>query len=169
MKIRELSPDVILSNGRIFTLDAESTIAQAVAIKDIQVDLTIVGGDVVWERALADQKPRAMSQRVSEVNCARVADQPFHLLRLSIGRTYGSSQITSSRGCNVREICVGARSGAWATHNPSPAKKSARPSDDQPTTVSGASQTRRGGSPSLPTHGPDSNAEASLLDLQAHA
>jgi predicted amidohydrolase YtcJ len=26
-------------------------------IKDIQVDLTIVGGDVVWERELADQKP----------------------------------------------------------------------------------------------------------------
>lgn len=29
-------------------------------IKDIQVDLPIVGGDVVWERELADRKPRAM-------------------------------------------------------------------------------------------------------------
>jgi predicted amidohydrolase YtcJ len=29
-------------------------------INDIQVNLTIVGEDVVWERALADQEPRTV-------------------------------------------------------------------------------------------------------------
>jgi predicted amidohydrolase YtcJ len=32
--IKDLSPDTILSNVQIFTLDAQGTIAQAVAIKD---------------------------------------------------------------------------------------------------------------------------------------
>ena len=43
MRIKDLSPDVILSNGRVFTLDAESTIAQAVAIKDGRI-LAVGGG-----------------------------------------------------------------------------------------------------------------------------
>ena len=34
MQVKDLSPDLILSNGRFYTLDADSTIAQAVAIKD---------------------------------------------------------------------------------------------------------------------------------------
>ena len=34
MQIRDLSPDLILTDGRFYTLDAESAIAQAVAIKD---------------------------------------------------------------------------------------------------------------------------------------
>jgi predicted amidohydrolase YtcJ len=34
MQITDLSPDLILTNGRFYTLDAESTVASAVAIKD---------------------------------------------------------------------------------------------------------------------------------------
>jgi predicted amidohydrolase YtcJ len=34
VKTKDLSPDLILTNGRFYTLDARSTIAQAVAIKD---------------------------------------------------------------------------------------------------------------------------------------
>jgi predicted amidohydrolase YtcJ len=34
MKAKDLSPDLVLLNGRLFTLDAESTVAQAVAVKD---------------------------------------------------------------------------------------------------------------------------------------
>jgi predicted amidohydrolase YtcJ len=37
MQIKDLSPDLILSNGRFYTLDAKSTIAQAVAVKDGRV------------------------------------------------------------------------------------------------------------------------------------
>ena len=34
MKIIDLSPDLILANGRFYTLDSASTVASAVAIKD---------------------------------------------------------------------------------------------------------------------------------------
>ena len=34
MKIKDLSPDTILSNSQVFTLDAQGTIAQVIAIKD---------------------------------------------------------------------------------------------------------------------------------------
>ena len=34
MQIRDLSPDLILTDGRFYTLDAENSVAQAVAIKD---------------------------------------------------------------------------------------------------------------------------------------
>ena len=37
MKVKDLSPDLILSNGRFYTLDADSTIAQSVAIKDSRI------------------------------------------------------------------------------------------------------------------------------------
>ncbi len=44
MKMRDLAPDMILLNGRVFTLDAENTVAQAVAVKDGRI--MAVGGDV---------------------------------------------------------------------------------------------------------------------------
>jgi predicted amidohydrolase YtcJ len=47
MKIKDLSPDLILLNGRICTLDDESTVAQAVAVKDGRV--IAVGGDAEIE------------------------------------------------------------------------------------------------------------------------
>ena len=34
MQVKDLYPELILSNGRFYTLDSESTVAQAVAIKD---------------------------------------------------------------------------------------------------------------------------------------
>ena len=34
MQVKDLSPDLILSNGRFYTLDSESTVARAVAVKD---------------------------------------------------------------------------------------------------------------------------------------
>ena len=37
MQVKDLSPDLILSNGRFYTLDTDSTIAQAVAIKDSHI------------------------------------------------------------------------------------------------------------------------------------
>jgi predicted amidohydrolase YtcJ len=37
MQVKDLSPDLILSNGRFYTLDTGSTIAQAVAIKDSHI------------------------------------------------------------------------------------------------------------------------------------
>ena len=43
MQVKDLSPDLILSNGRFYTLDAASTVAQAVAIKDGRI--VAVGGD----------------------------------------------------------------------------------------------------------------------------
>jgi len=47
MKARGLSPDLILFNGRVFTLDDESTVAQAVAVKDGRI--VAVGGDAEIE------------------------------------------------------------------------------------------------------------------------
>jgi len=47
MKVRGLSPDLILFNGRVFTLDDGSTVAQAVAVKDGRI--TAVGGDAEIE------------------------------------------------------------------------------------------------------------------------
>jgi len=44
MKPKDLSPDLILTNGRFYTLDAGSTVAQAVAIKDGRI--VTVGADV---------------------------------------------------------------------------------------------------------------------------
>jgi len=43
MKAKDLSPDLILTNGRFYTLDAESTVAQAVAVKDGR--FVAVGGE----------------------------------------------------------------------------------------------------------------------------
>ncbi|MGB0387054.1 MAG: amidohydrolase [Ardenticatenaceae bacterium] len=34
MRIRDLSPDLLLTNGKVYTLDAHNTVAQAMAIKD---------------------------------------------------------------------------------------------------------------------------------------
>jgi hypothetical protein len=45
MQVKDLSPDLILSNGRFYTLDADSTFAQAVAVKDGRI--VAVGGDAV--------------------------------------------------------------------------------------------------------------------------
>jgi predicted amidohydrolase YtcJ len=47
MKIKDLSPDLILLDGRICTLDDENTIAQAVAVKDGRI--LAVGGNVEIE------------------------------------------------------------------------------------------------------------------------
>jgi predicted amidohydrolase YtcJ len=47
MKVRDLSPDLILSNGRFYTLDTESTVARAVAVKDGRI--VAVGGDAELE------------------------------------------------------------------------------------------------------------------------
>ncbi len=47
MRIKDLSPDLILLNGRICTLDDESTVAQAVAVKDGRI--IAVGGDAEIE------------------------------------------------------------------------------------------------------------------------
>ncbi len=43
MQIKDLSPDLILTNGRFYTLDPASTVARAVAIKDGRI--VAVGGD----------------------------------------------------------------------------------------------------------------------------
>jgi hypothetical protein len=43
MKVKDLSPDLILSNGRFYTLDGESTVAEAVAVKDGRI--LAVGSD----------------------------------------------------------------------------------------------------------------------------
>ena len=43
MQVKDLSPDLILSNGRCYTLDAKNTVAQALAIKDGRI--VAVGGD----------------------------------------------------------------------------------------------------------------------------
>jgi len=50
MQIKDLSPDLIMTNGRFYTLDSESTVAWAVAIKDgrlvaVGEDAAIVG---IW-------------------------------------------------------------------------------------------------------------------------
>ena len=58
MKARDLSPDLILLNGRIFTLDAENTVAQAVAVKDGRI--VAVGGDGEIE-ALAGPNTRRIA------------------------------------------------------------------------------------------------------------
>jgi len=47
MHIRDLSPDLILLNGRIFTMDDENSVAQAVAVKDGRI--VAVGGDAEIE------------------------------------------------------------------------------------------------------------------------
>ncbi|MCP4687541.1 MAG: amidohydrolase family protein, partial [Desulfobacterales bacterium] len=47
MKIKDLSPDLILLNGQVFTLDAENTIAQAVAVKRGRI--VAVGADAEIE------------------------------------------------------------------------------------------------------------------------
>ncbi len=47
MKIKDLSPDLILLNGQVSTLDAESTVAQAVAVKDGRI--LAVGGNAEIE------------------------------------------------------------------------------------------------------------------------
>lgn len=62
MMMRDLVPDLVVTNGRFQTLDPHNSIAQAVAIKDgrflaigsseeINAAMTIVGGEVVYERA----------------------------------------------------------------------------------------------------------------------
>ena len=43
MKIQNLSPDTILSNGQIYTLDPAGSIAQAMAIKDSRI--VAIGAD----------------------------------------------------------------------------------------------------------------------------
>jgi predicted amidohydrolase YtcJ len=47
MKIKDLSPDLILLSGQVYTLDAEGTVAQAVAVKDGRI--LAVGGDTEIE------------------------------------------------------------------------------------------------------------------------
>jgi predicted amidohydrolase YtcJ len=47
MKTKDLSPDLILLHGRIFTLDADSSIAQAMAVKDGRI--VAVGSDAEIE------------------------------------------------------------------------------------------------------------------------
>lgn len=56
MRIQDLSPDTILSNGQIFTLDAKGTVAQAVAIKDSRI--VAVGGDAEIESLAGDHTKR---------------------------------------------------------------------------------------------------------------
>jgi predicted amidohydrolase YtcJ len=46
MKVTDLSPDLILSNGRFYSLDAKNTIAQAVAIKDGRIVAVGCGAEV---------------------------------------------------------------------------------------------------------------------------
>lgn len=58
MIIRDLSPDLILTGGRVYTLDAEGTIAQAVAIKDGRF---IAIGDDAAIAALAGPATRRIS------------------------------------------------------------------------------------------------------------
>ena len=41
--------DLILTNGKIVTVDDRFTIAQAVAIKDLKPVLTMVGGKIVYD------------------------------------------------------------------------------------------------------------------------
>jgi hypothetical protein len=43
VKAKDLSPDLILLNGKVYTLDAEGTTAQAVAVKDGRI--AAIGGD----------------------------------------------------------------------------------------------------------------------------
>jgi predicted amidohydrolase YtcJ len=62
MHIRDLSPDLILTDGRFYTLDAENTVAQAVAIKDGR--FVAVGSNAEIE-ALAGQITRPISLRGS--------------------------------------------------------------------------------------------------------
>ncbi|MCP4519338.1 MAG: hypothetical protein GY824_29430 [Delftia sp.] len=54
--IKDLSPDTILSNGQIFSLDAQGTIAQAVAIKDGRI--VALGGDAEIEALAGDHSKR---------------------------------------------------------------------------------------------------------------
>ena len=60
MQIRDLSPDLILTDGRFYTLDAENTVAQAVAIKDGR--FVAVGSNAEIE-ALAGPITRPISLR----------------------------------------------------------------------------------------------------------
>jgi len=46
MTIKDLSPDLILLNGKIYTLDGESTIAQAVAVKDGRIVAVGSNGEI---------------------------------------------------------------------------------------------------------------------------
>jgi predicted amidohydrolase YtcJ len=43
MKTRDLSPDLVVCNGKLYTLDADDTVAQAAAIKDGR--FLSIGGD----------------------------------------------------------------------------------------------------------------------------
>ena len=47
MVINDLSPDLILTDGRFYTLDAQNAVAQAVAIKDGRI--VAVGGNAEIE------------------------------------------------------------------------------------------------------------------------
>lgn len=47
MQIKDLSPDLILLNGRFYTMDARNSVAQAVAVKDGRI--VAVGGDAEVE------------------------------------------------------------------------------------------------------------------------
>ncbi|UCC62915.1 MAG: amidohydrolase, partial [Anaerolineae bacterium] len=47
MKAKDLSPDLILRNAKIYTLDARNTVAQAVAVKDGRI--LAVGSDAEVE------------------------------------------------------------------------------------------------------------------------
>jgi predicted amidohydrolase YtcJ len=78
VKIRDLSPDLILSNGRIYTLDAEGTVAQAVAVKDGRI--VAVGGDAEVE-ALAGPHTRHMALGGRTV-IPGIFDSHIHFMRV---------------------------------------------------------------------------------------
>jgi predicted amidohydrolase YtcJ len=76
MKIKDLSPDLVLLGGRIYSLDAQGTVAQAMAIKDGRI--LALGGDVEIE-ALAGPGTRRI-ELAGRTTIPGIFDSHNHLL-----------------------------------------------------------------------------------------
>ena len=112
MQIKDLSPDLILTNGQFYTLDPKSTVARAVAVKDGRI--VAVGGDAaVGELA-------GPATRLLDVNSRAVIpgifDSHHHLM--SVGAKLSSIRLDECRSLEemmelVRERARVTPPGEW--------------------------------------------------------
>ena len=105
MQISDLSPDLILTNGRFYTLDSESTVASAVAIKDHR--LVAVGeGAAVGE--LAGSSTRQLDLEGRTV-IPGIIDSHHHLM--SVGAKLSAIRLDECRSIEEMIELVRERAG----------------------------------------------------------
>ena len=112
MHIKDLSPDLILSNGRFYTLDSENTVAQAVAIKEGRI-VAVGEGTAVDE--LAGPRIRKLDLNGRTV-IPGIFDSHHHLM--SVGAKLSSIRLDECRSLEevmelVRERARITAPGDW--------------------------------------------------------